>query len=130
MLSFTEHENSIPLAKFTGDIEGIIYYSDKVKDQELNIDILKDNDEINAILDDYGIEFQEYQIIMGLLRQNKKLPPASKKTLRKAFRKVHNYIIRKNHREITFPEGTKINVLMMSDRKFSGHISIFGPTSC
>ena len=98
-------EGGKPLATFKGENKGTIYFTDKIdENREPNVDILRNVDEINALLDDYGIERQEFQIIIELLRQNKKIPPSSSKPLRKAYRKVRNYIIRKNAREITFPE--------------------------
>lgn len=91
MLSLIEGQ---PLATFTGENECTIYFTDKVdKTMKPNVNILKNVDEINALLDDFGIERQEFQIIMELLRQNKKIPPSSSKTLRKAYRKIRNYII-------------------------------------
>lgn len=136
MLSYTEGERIAKIVDPNNKTNKQFLYFKDIHDKpgEINTnvkDLFKSKFQLDTVLDELCIEKYEFSIIINLISQNIELPANINKNIRRAYRRLQNIISRKLKKEIHFDinSSKEIVPIVLDDKKFSHHISVFGATS-
>lgn len=136
MLSLTDGEKICKLKNSKDKTKNsFIYFKDiHTGPSELQTspkDLFKDKYSLDTVLDELGIEKHEFGIIINMISNNLDLPANVNMNLRRAHRRLQNIINRKLRKEIHLDLDSPLEIcpIVLDDKKFSHHISVFGATS-